>query len=570
MSQTGLADLPLDQLTNPVTGDARCPGALPRRGRRRAVRRGPAADRAAGLVRRRRPDQRLGHGRADHPLHAGPTAAPSASASPRSAAAGSASTASSPSTRARRGRRRPRRGPPHAAERDDPVTLTAGTPVDLRFEFDLGAPRGLLAGALSFQFGTEPDAEDHDALIAEAARRPPTADVALVVVGTNSKVESEGFDRDTLALPGRQDDLVAAVAAANPRTVVVVNAGSPVLMPWRDEVAAVLVGYFGGQEFGDAVADVLLGAVEPGGRLPTTWATDERRARAVHDAGRRRARLHRGHPHRLPRLAQARRRPGVLVRPRSRLHRHRRDRRGGPGAVASGEVVTLDRPVENSGERDGKQVVQVYAERDGSAVDRPVRWLVGYAPVRLAAGESTPSTSRSRPGCSPTGPTAGPTSRARTRCGSAPASSTCRSTRPWSCRMSALAEPAGPRLQPGPERGPGRRHLLPGDLDVRVPARPADLPQHRPGRLDAHRQRRHPPGAGGRRGRADRRRRVGADDPSPRRRLLRHRHHRDEPAWVRGVHRDRPRGAVERRHHHRRRRAASTPTSPGTRTATPT
>ena len=92
-----------------------------------------------------------------------------------------------------------------------------------------------------------------------------------MVVGTNSMVESEGFDRDTLALPGRQDDLVSAVAAANPRTVVLVNAGSPVLMPWRDEVAAVLVGYFGGQEFGDAVADVLLGVVEPGGRLPTTW-----------------------------------------------------------------------------------------------------------------------------------------------------------------------------------------------------------------------------------------------------------------------------------------------------------
>ena len=157
-----------------------------------------------------------------------------------------------------------------------PITLEAGTPIDLRFEIELGAHEDFLAGALSFQFGTEPDAEDHDALIAEAAEAAAKADVALVVVGTNSMVESEGFDRDTLALPGRQDDLVSAVAAANPRTVVLVNAGSPVLMPWRDEVAAVLVGYFGGQEFGDAVADVLLGVVEPGGRLPTTWgATDE-------------------------------------------------------------------------------------------------------------------------------------------------------------------------------------------------------------------------------------------------------------------------------------------------------
>jgi beta-glucosidase len=94
-------------------------------------------------------------------------------------------------------------------------------------------------------------------------------------VGTNSVVESEGYDRTSLALPGRQDDLVRAVGAANPRTVVLVNAGSPVLMPWRDQVAAVLVGYFGGQEFGHAVADLLLGAAEPGGRLPTTWPAAE-------------------------------------------------------------------------------------------------------------------------------------------------------------------------------------------------------------------------------------------------------------------------------------------------------
>ena len=153
-----------------------------------------------------------------------------------------------------------------------PITLVAGTPIDLRFEIELGAHEDFLAGALSFQFGTEPDAEDHDALIAEAAAAAAKADVALVVVGTNSMVESEGFDRDTLALPGRQDDLVSAVAAANPRTVVLVNAGSPVLMPWRDEVAAVLVGYFGGQEFGDAVADVLLGVVEPADDCPPRGA----------------------------------------------------------------------------------------------------------------------------------------------------------------------------------------------------------------------------------------------------------------------------------------------------------
>ena len=91
------------------------------------------------------------------------------------------------------------------------------------------------------------------------------------MVGTTEEVESEGFDRRRLALPGRQDELVRRVAAVNRRTVVVVNAGAPVLLPWADEVAAVLLAWFPGQEFGHALADVLLGAVEPGGRLPTTW-----------------------------------------------------------------------------------------------------------------------------------------------------------------------------------------------------------------------------------------------------------------------------------------------------------
>ena len=98
------------------------------------------------------------------------------------------------------------------------------------------------------------------------------------MVGTTEEVESEGFDRESLALPGRQDELVRRVVAANPRTVVVVNAGAPVLLPWADEVPAVLLTWFPGQEFGHALADVLLGDAEPGGRLPTTWPADDRRA----------------------------------------------------------------------------------------------------------------------------------------------------------------------------------------------------------------------------------------------------------------------------------------------------
>lgn len=270
------------------------------------------------------------------------------------------------------------------------VRVTAGTPVDLRLVYDLRRRRGFNARAMSLRLGTEPADVDADALIAEAARTAAEADVALVVVGTNSLVESEGYDRTTLTLPGRQDDLVRAVVAANPRTVVLVNAGSPVLLPWRDDVAGLLVGWFGGQEFGNAVADVLLGVTEPGGRLPTTWPAAEADVPVLSCT---------------PTDGALEYAEGIHIGYRAWLRQEtapaywfgsgrgytRIDLVGvdAPERARPGEVVTVTVEVANRGERDGKQVVQVYAERDGSAVDRPVRWLVGSAPVRVPAGATT-------------------------------------------------------------------------------------------------------------------------------------------------------------------------------------
>ncbi|HEX3213705.1 MAG TPA: glycoside hydrolase family 3 C-terminal domain-containing protein, partial [Actinomycetota bacterium] len=125
--------------------------------------------------------------------------------------------------------------------------------------------------AASVTLAVEEPSPPEDEELADAVALAVGADVAVVVVGTTAEIESEGYDRASLALPGRQDELVRAVAAANPRTVVVVNAGSPVELPWRDQVPAILLSWFPGQEFGHALADVLLGRVEPGGRLPTTW-----------------------------------------------------------------------------------------------------------------------------------------------------------------------------------------------------------------------------------------------------------------------------------------------------------
>ncbi len=121
--------------------------------------------------------------------------------------------------------------------------------------------RGLAVGA-------EPVSGDD--LMGRAVAAAADAEVAVVMVGTNADWETEGEDRTTMDLPGEQDELVRRVAAANPRTVVVINAGSPVTMPWLDDVAAVLQVWFPGEEFGEALADMLFGTSEPGGRLPIT------------------------------------------------------------------------------------------------------------------------------------------------------------------------------------------------------------------------------------------------------------------------------------------------------------
>lgn len=273
-----------------------------------------------------------------------------------------------------------------------PVQFTAGESVALRVEFDLTSAIFAVAGAIGVTFGTAPAAHDPEALIAEAAQAAADADVAVVVVGTNSAVESEGYDREDLDLPGRQDDLVRAVAAANPRTVVVVNSGSPVLMPWREDVAAILLGYFGGQEFGSAIADVLLGAAEPGGRLPTTWPAEiddvpvldcipDDSGRVTYAEG-----LHIGYRAWL----RAGTEPAFPFG--HGLSYTSWDVTAVTAATEESEPegdVTVTAEVTNSGDRAGKQVVQVYASRAQSDVERPAKWLVGFAPVRSDAGGTT-------------------------------------------------------------------------------------------------------------------------------------------------------------------------------------
>ena len=245
----------------------------------------------------------------------------------------------------------------------------------------------------------DPPRRDADALLAEAVELARGAHTAVVVVGTTGEIESEGFDRPTLALPGRQDELVAAVAAANPRTVVIVNSGGPVEMPWRESVPSVLLGWFPGQEAGHGLADVLLGRAEPGGRLPTTWA-------ALSTTG----------P--LPSLIPV---DGVLRYGEGPYIGHRAWRRAGAepaywfghglgytawayesmevaadgGCAEHGALARVR--VRNTGSRPGREVVQLYLTTGADGYDDGGLRLAGYAAVRAEPGQTAVADVRIEP-----------------------------------------------------------------------------------------------------------------------------------------------------------------------------
>ena len=227
---------------------------------------------------------------------------------------------------------------------------------------------------------------DYDQL-GEAIDLAAKCDVSIVVVGTNDDWESEGWDRDDIDLPGKQDILIHEVAKVSKRTIVVINAGSPVAMPWLNEVDAVVFTWFAGQEMGDALVDLLMGDVEPSGRLPVTMPRRmEDTPAAEHHPGRNGA---------------AKYLEGRLIGYRwyDTIGREPQFPFGfglGYADVEISDAATsgthmVNTTLTNTSNRDGVQVVQVYAHlvnRDGLANDEPFQRLVGWTRVVVPAGGS--------------------------------------------------------------------------------------------------------------------------------------------------------------------------------------
>lgn len=260
------------------------------------------------------------------------------------------------------------------------VALEGGRAYQLVVELgavEEGLARGLAIGAAPVSAGDE---IDRAVAVAEGA------DVAVVIVGTDDDWETEGEDRATLSLPGDQDELVARVAAVNERTIVVVNTGSPVTMPWLDDVAAVVQIWFPGQSIGEALADVITGVAEPGGRLAMTFPQqlEDTPAFAHYPGGDAKAaygeRLHIGYRwydrHEIEPLFPFGYGLGYTtfdIEPA-----------GIEGTASHGGTVTVD--VTNRGERAGSEVVQVYVEPPEGDEDRPLRHLAAFARVDLEPG----------------------------------------------------------------------------------------------------------------------------------------------------------------------------------------
>ena len=268
------------------------------------------------------------------------------------------------------------------------VELTAGQAHDIRIEFRSKTPDNLNHSALRVGISVPMTEAD----IAQAAEIAAQADVAVVVIGRSGEWDTEGWDMEDIHLPGRQNELVAAVTASNPNTVVVLQTGGPVEMPWVSDVAAILQAWYGGQEAGNSIVDVLYGDAEPAGRLPQTFPIKLSDNPA-----------HSQDPEIYPGLdGHVRYAEGVMTG-----YRHY-DKHGiapmfpfGFGLSYTdfdlgqmelsedGHDIICTIPVTNTGARRGSTVVQVYVGDLEASVERPARELKAFAKVDLDAGETT-------------------------------------------------------------------------------------------------------------------------------------------------------------------------------------
>jgi beta-glucosidase len=241
-----------------------------------------------------------------------------------------------------------------------------------------------LTAAIQFKPGEDP----RQAHAIELAKK---ADVVLFFAGYPEGYESEGGDRPDIEISGGQNALIAAVAQANPRTVVILNAGAPVSMPWLGEVAGLVEAFYPGQENGNAVADVLLGKVNPSGKLPVTFPKRLEDNPAFINAA-------------YPGCREVLYGEGIFVGYRYYDKKaveplfpfgyglsyttFEYSKVKAPKKVKAGQPVEVSVTITNTGKVAGKEIVQLYVADPKSSLPRPPKELKGFVKVELQPGES--------------------------------------------------------------------------------------------------------------------------------------------------------------------------------------
>ena len=256
-------------------------------------------------------------------------------------------------------------------------TLKKGEDVLIQWEYPQGSlPIPIASFYIGFQEPSRSQAEE----IADAAELAAKSDIAVVFVGTTAEIESEGHDRKNISLPDGQDQLVAEVAKVAKLTIVVVNSGSPVEMPWFEDVDSVLFTFFGGQQMGNALADVIYGKVNPAARTTTTWAKQMSDLPVVNTTPTN----------------------GELHYSEGKFIGYRAWKKSGAAPLIpfghglsyttfTSELISADKSVAkvkvtNTGNRSGAHIVQIYAQLENAQSFE--RRLAGFAKVSLQPSES--------------------------------------------------------------------------------------------------------------------------------------------------------------------------------------
>jgi beta-glucosidase len=265
------------------------------------------------------------------------------------------------------------------------MELTKGKKYDFKIEYTSPSEVDFPNLRVLFTYAPLPDQDHRFILAIDVAKK---ADAALVFVGWPEGHESEGHDRPGIALTGRQDDLVSAVSLVNPNTIVILNCGSPVAMPWRDQVKGIVEAYYPGMEGGNAITNILLGTANPSGKLAVTFPKRIQDCPAYTNFG----------PGRSVRYGE-----GVYVGYRHYDHMdieplfpfghglsYTTFEYSDLQVQTSGKIkdpVSLSIVVKNTGKMAGKEVVQVYVSDLAASLPRPPKELKEFAKVTLQPGE---------------------------------------------------------------------------------------------------------------------------------------------------------------------------------------